>query len=401
MNAPVTSPAAINKRGLVAAILVGVIGPEVFIVQPGFVQGLVERLGFDERSAGYAASIEVWGITATTLLMTFFAHRFNWRKVIAGSLILVAVSNLLCIGVHDKLIFVLLRFLAGAGGGSLISLSFTTVGLTSNPDRNFGYLIMWVLLYGAVVLYLMPAAFALSGMTGPLLFFAAFPLTALPLVSAFPTNADNVAAVEADAVNLPTKLKSLALAAMFAYFVAQGVAWAYLFLIGTAGGLSEQQVATALTLSQFAGVAGALLPAMIGSRFGRWRPLSVGIAGGALALAFLIGHFEYLPFAIWVCVYNFFWNMTHPFLLGSMASFDRRGRVVVYAVALQMLGLAIGPALAATVIAPLHYDRVNWLAIAFFLVSWICILPPVLSQQRRAQAARPAWAYATGESHDR
>jgi MFS family permease len=144
-------------------------------------------------------------------------------------------------------------------------------------------------------------------------------------------------------------------------------------------------------LSQFAGVAGALLPAMIGSRFGRWRPLSVGIAGGALALAFLIGRFEYLPFTLWVCAYNFFWNMTHPFLLGSMASFDRRGRVVVYAVAMQMLGLAIGPALAATVISPSHYDRVNWLAIAFFMISWICILPPVLSQQRRAQAAQPAW----------
>jgi len=40
---------------LAAAILVGVIGPEVFIVQPGFVQGLVEKLGFDEQGAGYAA----------------------------------------------------------------------------------------------------------------------------------------------------------------------------------------------------------------------------------------------------------------------------------------------------------------------------------------------------------
>ena len=378
-----------------AAILVGVIGPEVFIVQPGFVQGLVEHLGFDERSAGYAASIEVWGITVTTLLMTFFAHRFNWRKVIVVSLIVVAASNLLCVGVHDKTAFVLLRFLAGAGSGSLISLSFTTVGLTSNPDRNFGYLIMWVLLYGAVVLYLMPTAFAWSGMTGPLLFFAAFPLTALPLVGAFPRNGETVAAVEADAVNLPVALKSLALVAMFAYFVAQGVAWAYLFLIGTAGGLSEQHVATALTLSQIAGVAGALLPAMLGSRFGRWRPLSVGIAGGAVALVFLIGHFEYVPFAIWVCAYNFFWNMTHPYLLGSMASFDRRGRVVVYAVALQMLGLAIGPALAATVISPSHYDRVNWLAIAFFMVSWIFILPPVLAQQRGAQAGRLGWRAAS------
>jgi len=387
-----SSPApTVDRRGLIAAILVGVIGPEVFIVQPGFVQGLVEHLGFDDRSAGYAASIEVWGITATTVLMTFFAHHFNWRKVITVSLVVVALSNLACIVVHEQTAFVGLRFLAGLGCGSLISLSFTTVGLTSNPDRNFGYLIMWVLLYGAVVLFAMPAAFAVSGMSGPLLFFALFPLVALPLVRNFPVSGETVAAVEADAVNLSNPLKGAALAAMFAYFIAQGVAWAYLFLIGTAGGLSEQKVANALTLSQFAGVAGALLPAMVGSRFGRWRPLSIGIAGGAVALVFLIGRFEYLPFTIWVCVYNFFWNMTHPYLLGSMASFDRRGRVVVYAVALQMLGLAIGPALAASVISPEHYDRVNWLAIGFFMVSWICILPPVLSQQRSTQAAKLGW----------
>lgn len=375
-----------TRLRLVAAILVGVIGPEVFIVQPGFVQGLVQNLGFDDQSAGYVASIEVWGIATTTALMTFFAQRFNWRRVIAVSLLIVSLSNALCIVVHDKSLFVVLRFLAGAGAGSLVSLSFTTVGLTEHPDRNFGYLIMWVLLYGAVVLYLMPTAYALSGMTGALIFFAAFPLTALPLVRAFPTSGEAAATVEADAVNLATPWKALALSAMFAYFIAQGVAWAYLFLIGTAGGLTEQHVATALTLSQVAGVAGALLPAMVGHRFGRWRPLTIGIVGGAVALAFLIGRFEYLPFTLWVCAYNFFWNMTHPFLLGSMASFDRRGRVVVYAVAMQMLGLAIGPALAASVIAPAHYARVNWLAIAFFALSWVCILPPVLVQQHRAQA---------------
>ena len=389
-STPHASPTDTRLR-LVAAIFVGVVGPEVFIVQPGFVQGLVEHLGFDARSAGYAASIEVWGITATTLLMTFFSHRFNWRKVITGSLLLVAVSNALCIGVHDRNLFVVLRFLAGAGSGSLISLSFTTVGLTKNPDRNFGYLIMWVLLYGGVVLYLMPAAYARAGMTGALVFFAVFPLLALPFVRAFPASGEAAATVEADAINLATPLKALALAAMFAYFVAQGVAWAYLFLIGTAGGLTEQQVATALTLSQVAGVAGALLPAMAGHRFGRWRPLTIGIAGGALALAFLVGRFEYLPFTLWVCAYNFFWNMTHPFLLGSMASFDRRGRVVVYAVAMQMLGLAIGPALAASVITPGHYSYVNWLALSFFALSWVCILPPVLVQQYSATARQLGW----------
>jgi predicted MFS family arabinose efflux permease len=379
------------RQRLIAAILVGVIGPEVFIVQPGFVQGLVQNLGFDDQSAGYAASIEVWGITATTLVMTFFSHRFNWRKVITASLLVVALANAACLAVHSKEAFVALRFLAGAGAGSLISLSFTTVGLTENPDRNFGYLIMWVLLYGAVVLYLMPAAYAISGMTGALVFFAVFPLAALPLVKAFPDNGETAAAVEADAVNLSAPLKSLALLAMFAYFVAQGVAWAYLFLIGVAGGLTEQQVATGLTLSQVAGVAGALLPALVGHRFGRWRPLTVGIAGGAVCLLFLIGHFQYVPFAFWVCVYNFFWNMTHPFLLGSMASFDRRGRVVVLAVAAQMTGLAVGPAIGASVIAPGQFASVNYIAIAMFALSWVCILPPVLIQQQRARSRELGW----------
>jgi len=377
---------------LVAAILVGVIGPEVFIVQPGFVQGLVQNLGFDDQGAGYVASIEVWGITTTTLVMTFFSHRFNWRKVITGSLLVVALANAACIVAHSKEAFVALRFLAGAGAGSLISLSFTTVGLTENPDRNFGYLIMWVLLYGAVVLYFMPTAYAYSGMTGALLFFAVFPLVALPFVKAFPESGEAAATVEADAVNLSASLKSLALLAMFAYFVAQGVAWAYLFLIGTAGGLTEQQVATGLTLSQVAGVAGALLPALIGHRFGRWRPLTIGIVGGALCLVFLIGHQQALSFAFWVCVYNFFWNMTHPFLLGSMASFDRRGRVVVLAVAAQMLGLAVGPAIGATVIAPGQYASVNYIAIAMFALSWVCILPPVLIQQQRARARDLSWS---------
>lgn len=379
------------RQRLIAAILVGVIGPEVFIVQPGFVQGLVQNLGFDDQSAGYAASLEMWGITATTLVMTFFSHRFNWRKVITGSLLVVAIANAVCIAVHSKEAFVALRFIAGAGAGGLISLSFTTVGLTENPDRNFGYLIMWVLLYGAVVLYLMPAAYAASGMTGTLLFFAAFPLTALPLVKAFPESGATAATVEADAVNLSVPLKSLALLAMFAYFVAQGVAWAYLFLIGVAGGLPEQQVATGLTLSQIAGVAGALLPALAGHRFGRWRPLSIGIAGGAFCLLFLIGHFQYASFAFWVCLYNFFWNMTHPYLLGSMASFDRRGRVVVLAVAAQMLGLAIGPAVGATVITPGQFASINYIAITMFVLSWACILPPVLIQQQRARTRELGW----------
>ena len=301
-----------------------------------------------------------------------------------------AVANVACTLVTDVTAFAGLRFAAGVGAGGLISLSFAAIGLTRKPDRNFGYLIMWVLTYGAFGLLAMPTAFRLAGLTGVLWFFALFPLVTLPWLKYFPASGENVVQVERDAVDLPAPARGLALAAMFAYFLAQGVVWAYLFLIGIAGGLTEQQVANGLTVSQFAGIAGALGAALTAGRYGRALPLSIGILGGAATLYFLVGQFGAAIYLIAVSIYNLAWNFTHPYLLGAMASFDRRGRVVVYAVAMQMLGLAAGPSLAASVIREGIYVNVNLLGGALFLVSAALILPPVLAQSRRIRAPQAA-----------
>jgi len=376
-----------SRRTLWSVFLIGVIAPEVFIVQPGFVQGLVQYLGFDDQGAGKVVSAEMWGLAATTILMTFIAHRFNWRIVVFGSLVVMFVANVACTLTNDVGTFVTLRFIAGLGAGSLVSLSFAAVGLTRHPDRNFGLLIMWVLTYGAIVLWAMPAAYEAFGFDGALWFFAVFPLTGMLCVRHLPVSGESAAQVEDDAVNLGPLPKAFALLAMFAYFVAQGVVWAYLFLIGLAGGVSEQGVANGLMLSQFAGIGGAMLAAVIAHRVARTPPLTIGILGGALCLYFLVGRFDFLVYALAVGVYNFFWNMTHPFLLGAMASFDRQGRVVVYAVAMQMLGLAVGPYLAATVITEGDFVNVNRVGGALFVASWLLVLPPVLLQARRWSTA--------------
>ena len=65
-----------------------------------------------------------------------------------------------------------------------------------------------------------------------------------------------------------------------------------------------------------------------------------------------------------------------------MASFDKRGRVVVYAVAMQMLGLALGPALAASFITEGVYINVNLLGAGLFMASLVLILLPVIEQQK-------------------
>jgi MFS family permease len=297
----------------------------------------------------------------------------------------VVAGNLGSLATVDPVAFAAWRLVAGLGCGVLVSLSFTMIGLTANPDRNFGYLIAAVLTYGAFGLWLMPAAFDLVGMRGVIVFFAVFPLIALPLLRHLPSSGEEQVQVESDAVDLGAGLRAMAVATMLVYFLAQGVVWAYLFLIGLAGGVDEQGVANGLTLSQFLGIGGALLAAAVGKRYGRLLPLCIGILGGILPLLFLYDRFSALQYAVVVGVYNFAWNMTHPYLLAAMASFDRGGRLVVHAVGAQMLGLAIGPAIAAAVLQADDYGRVVTLGIVLFFVSWALVLPPVLAQRRQAR----------------
>ena len=74
-----------SPKSLFATIYLAVIGAAVFIVQPGFIQGLVELYGFSEQQAGYIASAEVWGIALTTVVMALGGHNFSWLKILRVS----------------------------------------------------------------------------------------------------------------------------------------------------------------------------------------------------------------------------------------------------------------------------------------------------------------------------
>ena len=191
---------------------------------------------------------------------------------------------------------------------------------------------------------------------------------------------------ESSAVDLGWFYKSLALTAMLFYFLAQGVVWAYLFRIATDAGISEQAAANGLTLAQLGGVIGALVPALVGARFGRAPMLFIAIACGIIPLVFFMhGGLTATLYTVAVFIYNYGFNKAHPYLLATMATFDQTGRVVTHAVALQTLGLAIGPAVGGLLVEGSSFDRINTLGIALFAVSLGAILAPVLKQRSMPQ----------------
>ena len=379
-----TNPVDVNsRRSIIAIVYIAVIAPCVFILQPGYVQGLVEYLSFSEEQAGYIASAEMFGIAFTTTLLIFTEARFDWRKLTVLCLIVATMGNLLSLSLADFESLAAVRFLTGMGSGGLMSLTFAMMGLTDKSDRNFGYIVTWVLTYGALGILVMPAAFANIGMDGVLLFFALFNISGLFFVRHLPrSGSHHLDRPAPETTGYSWRLKGLSLFAILVYNTSIGIVWAYLFLLGLEAGIAEQSVANVLTVSQFLGIAGAFVAVVLQLRIGRIIPLQVSIIGTAIGIYILVGKIALFQFALGVCLFNFLWNVSMPYLLATLASFDRRGKVVIYGICMQTAGYAIGPFIAATILGRSSYDHVYIVATILFIASAIVLLPGLVAQKK-------------------
>ena len=381
------------------------IAPCVFILQPGYVQGLVQYLTFSDEQAGYIASAEMFGIAFTTILLIFIEARVDWRKLTALCLIIAAAGNLLSLSQTDFETLAAVRLLTGIGSGGLMSLTFAMMGLTDKSDRNFGYIITWVLIYGALGILLMPTAFEAIGMNGVLLFFALFNVSGLLFTRYLPRSGAHHITQSAPEITAYTwPLKGLSLLAILVYNTSIGIVWAYLFLLGLEADIAEQTVANVLTVSQFLGIAGAFVVVLLQLRIGRIIPLQVSIIGAAIGIWLLVGEITLFHFALGVCLFNFLWNVSMPYLMATLASFDRRGKVVIYGVCMQSTGYAVGPFIAATILGRSSYDHVYTVATLLFIASAIILLPGLLAQKKisdRASGCPEATVLPAGNNSDR
>lgn len=374
-----------STRSIASIIYLAVVGVCVFIVQPGFVQGLVERLGLSPEEAGYIASAEMWGLAISTILLTVIAHRYDWQKMTFYFLVIAVVGNLASIGQTDLLVLGSLRALTGLGLGGMISLPFAMMGLTQNPDRNFGFIIVWVLVYGALGMFAIPWALNTIQFDGILVFLALFCAAGLLCVRHLPRCAADHLDEAHETGEFPILVKASALVGILVFNLAIGIVWAYIFLVGVNAGLGEQTVANILTISQFLGVAGALLAAAMAIRIGRSLPLSLAIIGCGAGVAYLLGDVDYLVYSIAIYLFNFMWNVAQPYLLATLAGFADGGRTIIQGACLQMIGFAVGPYVGARLLQAEGlemFDMVNMVGAIMFIISWILILPAMRLQQQ-------------------
>lgn len=354
-------------------VFLAVLGPSMFLLQPGYVQGLVNYGGLSEEQAGLIAAAEMFGIAITCILMYFLSHRFNWRVLTLTFVLIVLAGNLASLG---QLVFAELRairFLTGLGSGGIISITFTMMGLTTRADRNMALIVASVLTWGALGLLFMPTLFQNFGIDGfmwTLVIFSFLGLFAIRNTPCFPQLATED---ENPRIRIIQPLRYSLVIGVLLYNLAIGIVWVYLALVGIEAGIAEQVVANILTISQILGIGGALIAFFLEFRIGRLIPLQVSIVGAAIGISLVLGQPTLVLYAGGVCLFNLLWNVTQPYLIAMLAAYDSDNKLVIQGVAMQMIGLAVGPTLAALFLNIGGYSGVNKMAIGLFIGSALVI----------------------------
>ena len=353
---------------ILCAVILGTIGVLSFIIQPGIVQGYVTQLKVDEATAVNLAGVEMLGVALATVFMALWGTRINWRWIVAGGLVIAALGDFASIG-------------------AITSISFTVVGVTIRAERNLALYLTLLLTYGAFGLWHLPEFLNTHGLDAMFAGFAVLSLVSLGTLPFLPRAYSAEEMVNPEARQLATPMLVVALAGVLAYNLAQGIAWAVLFLVGIGAGLAEQSVADALFLSQILAVGGALASVFLAGHISRNGAIAFGILAGAASIALLIGKPSLTLFVVGVCGFNVLWNFVLPFILGRVCDFDESGRMMSFAIMMQMIGLGGGPLIAGQLLDGTGYRSAELLCVALFVVSYVLLLVPIRKHQALSAAS--------------
>ena len=353
---------SLRQTTLISAIYP--VGPAAIILMPLIVGGLVDSYGFSEQQAGVIATGEGIGLVLGLLTAALWVRSVTWRLALLVGLTTYAALNFGSPLVDGHAGILVLRFLSGFVGGGVFAIVVAALGDNREPDRAFGIAqAVQGLIMGALFAWA-PSLMSESGINSLFYLMAILALTTMIFLPQFPRRGVvDAAPVPADSTgDLPSSapiLLYLGLFGGFAYYLAVFGFWGFIERMGIRAGLEESTIGYALGISQLAAICGALLAAGAAQRFGRFLPLLIALVGQLWVLWVLVGQFSAWAFYAGACAYQGLYVMATSYQLGVIAHLDSKGKFIVVMTALQGLGAALGPSIAAALIDDGAYSGIN------------------------------------------
>lgn len=363
---------------IVAACVVSIVGVFGLMTQPMVVGIYSDVLGFSLEQGGLIIVAEVAGGALASVLAMFWINRVNWRIALLFALACVIVGNLITTTQSDPNVITALRFAVGfLGQGTAFAIGISIVGNTSDPDRNFGFVIAAQVAFGVVTLFtlrpLVEQYQSIGGMYVPL---AALAAATMLLTRFVPAGSADREAGTGDQPAGSAALPLTALAAMLVWCCGLGSMWAFVERIGVEGGLDSVLALRALGISTMVAIVGALgASALAAKGVGRFMPVTIALLMQMVMAWLLQGDMNWVEMAAKAAVFQIFWNLTGPFFMGAIAASDSSGKISVLIPAAQTSGFFIGPAVVGAFLESYGLAAVNYITIAFIFASLLIFIP--------------------------
>lgn len=377
-----------SLKEMVALSLLGVAGNIAPFILPLIVGGLVDHVGLTVQQASYVASADMFGLGFGTLIWSHFILKANWRKFALLSALLLFAGNLVCAFADNFAAAALSRFVAGTGGGLMLTIGVSGLANTLNPDRIVAVYTLLVTVVATVVLYVFPFVLEASGARGMFLAMAGFACAAG--ISSFFVPPRSVSAGNVhrdDASGGPAAslwLRSMAVAGVLTSFFGLSLFWVYIERAAVLSGFGTGQISGLLGTAQACGVAGAVFAAVVATRFGnRMFPVMLAMGLSLMASAVIPGAAAFALYLAAGCALIFSWNMVYPYVIGIMVSLDPTAKLVAYAMVMMTLGKSLSPMVGAWFVTDTHYDPAYWLCVGVFVLSILLFYPALRFTDRR------------------
>jgi MFS family permease len=376
---------------IVALVSLGVSSAMVLLILPLLVAEATDKYGLDSRAAGWIAAADMIG---AAIGMAFIARRLaeldSNRTAFGGASLLIA-GNLAAVFAPSVPWLFAVRLLTGFGAGMGLGIANAGLSRTSQPERNIGIYIVAALVSGAVVLRVFPTLSLVQGVDGLFGFLAAVACLPVVLSRFVSLSSDRGSTVRPDETRWLQPGQSSPLAAVaaiggiFTYFIGVGVLWANMQPLGMMRGIDKASIGTALGLASLLGAGGGLGSIVLGTRWGRFWPVSLMFAAslgatGLLELASVGGYFASASLILMG------WNFVYPYLIGTLVTVDPTARLVPLAGSMQLLGIALGPALGAALFGTTLYVHAPAIGAVCYLLAYLLAAPTIWIADRRQPA---------------
>ena len=368
---------------VIAVIAAQVAGGLVTQMSPLVVGGVIIGLELTEQQAGYVAFAEFIVLSLTAIAIAPFLPRLSYRPLCFCAAGVAVAAQVLSILFIDLKLIVIMRCFAGVGEGLVYAASLAAVASRSvNPDKLYGYIqVTWAILSGLLFTaggYLTDM-FAHRGIYGMIVCIM---IVLMVFLRWLPTEVTaSTESVKKDDGTAPQWLGVITLAGIFIYLTASAAIYTFTAPLGERAGLSTSQIGYALTTGSVVGFTGAGLATWLNIRKGRAVPVSVfSLAFSIIAVVLCINTNPVVYVAALVLSVVFYY-FSVPYLFGLAAALDRQGRWAAAAGSAYLLGFAVGPAFAGTMIEWYDYIGLGVASVIAAILAWILLLVVVRNLQ--------------------